>query len=52
MLNIPLFINVIIDFHINYPNIQHIDALDVIGNDVDAIVGNAIKEAEKIAKSF
>lgn len=28
------------------------DDLDVIGNDVNAIVGNAIREAEKIAKTF
>ncbi|MTI47219.1 FMN-dependent NADH-azoreductase [Sporosalibacterium faouarense] len=29
-----------------------IDALDVIGNDTDGIVDNAIKEAQEIAKTF
>lgn len=28
------------------------DELDVIGNDVNAIVGNSIKEAQEIAKTF
>jgi len=28
------------------------DALDVIGNDVEAIVGNAIKDAQEKAKNF
>lgn len=28
------------------------DGLDIIGNDVDAIVGDAIKRAQKLAKSF
>lgn len=30
----------------------HADGLDVIGNDVEAIVGRAIAEAEKLAQSF